>query len=518
MIENVQNDFILGRNWNKLETNIENNLEYRWTSNSSTIYIKNSQNYQNLKLRIYNGIDIFEKRNLKIFLDGDLSENCYFFKDTKYLDLKINIKNRREITIATENYFCPFRVYKESSDDRQLGFKIYSFVIDSDEKSNVLIPINTLKVETDEEFFIDINDYNYNISKIYTDRPVKALYYVGQYGTSGYASAAKGYIYKYFKNGINIKWHPLKFDDSFLSKDCIYNIVAESTINNNFNQYDAFIYHCTPDIWKYLNIDLKYLNNSKNKVGYCVWETSKLPKTWVNDINSQVDEIWVPSNYNKNVFSDSGVSIPIKVIPHEFLSKQLYNKNEVNLYNLNGKEYIKRDDIYTFYTIGELIERKGLEDLINIFCKTFSKNDKVRLIVKTHYKNYSPYNKQYCLNKINDIIKNYTNPPEIHYLIDNLSENSILALHSIGDCYVSLTKSEGFGMTIFDAFKYGKDIIVTGYSGHLDFLGDKYKGLVNYKLDYIKNMKNFSVNYQEDTVWAYPDLDHAAELMKAKIK
>ena len=32
--------------------------------------------------------------------------------------------------------------------------------------------------------------------------PINGLYYIGQYGTSGYASAAKGYLYHYFTNGI----------------------------------------------------------------------------------------------------------------------------------------------------------------------------------------------------------------------------------------------------------------------------------------------------------------------------
>jgi hypothetical protein len=83
---------------------------------------------------------------------------------------------------------------------------------------------------------------------------------------------------------------------------------------------------------------------------------------------------------------------------------------------------------------------------------------------------------------------------------------------------VSLTKSEGFGLTIFDAFTYGKKIIATGYSGHVDFLGKNYDGLVKYKLGKVKNMKNFSNDYSENTIWAYPDLKHVKKLMKSMVK
>ena len=93
----------------------------------------------------------------------------------------------------------------------------------------------------------------------------------------------------------------------------------------------------------------------------------------------------------------------------------------------------------------------------------------------------------------------------------------MLALHSIGDCYVSLTKAEGFGLTIFDAFNYGKNIIATGYSGHLDFLGGNHPGLVRYKIGPVKGMKTFSSNYTDEQSWAYPDLDHAIDLMRKAV-
>ena len=279
-----------------------------------------------------------------------------------------------------------------------------------------------------------------------------------------------------------------------------------------------YIYHTTPDVWPYLNDEFRRESKNKMKIGYTVWETNRLPDKWITCINTEVDEVWCPSKYNKNVFEESGIKIPIKVAPHVFLKKPLFERGNIELYSLDGQIISYKEDIYTFYTIGEFNARKGIDELINVFCTTFTRKDKVRLLIKTHYKNYSATNKQSCIDKINDIIKQYENPPEIHCFLDNMSETELLALHSLGDCYISLTKSEGFGMTIFDAMNYGKQIIATGYSGHMDFLGEDHNGLVKFKLDYVKNMKQFSENYSEKTIWAYPDLEHAAELMKGMIK
>jgi glycosyltransferase involved in cell wall biosynthesis len=524
MIEQIKKDFVLSSTWNNVESivvkhnNSDNILQFRWSGESSSIYILNEDIYTYLKTRIYNGHTIAKKRILNILLDEVLYKTYIFTENINYIDVKLNITNKKSITFSTEDYFCPSEIEKNSTDKRKLGFKFYSFTIESINNSDTLIPIREFSMEAEEEFFIDSDDYNYNISRLASKNDKATIFYVGQYGTSGYANAAKGYIYRYFINNYNIKWSPLKFDETELSIDCPYNIIAKSTIDNNYSEYDTFIYHSTPDLWESLNAQFLNINKNKKKIGYTVWETSNLPKKWTNYINNEVDEVWCPSSYNYQVFQESGINIPIKVVPHIFLQKPLINKNDILIYNINGTQLELKDDVYTFYTIGEFNARKGLDDLIHTFCKTFTKNDKVRLLIKTHYKNYAINNKKFCLEKINTIIKQYDNPPEIHYFIDNLSEKDILSLHSIGDCYISLTKSEGFGMTIFDAFNYGKKIIATGYSGHLDFLGKDYTGLVNYKLDYVKNMKEFSSGYSEDTVWAYPDLEHAAELMKGMIK
>jgi glycosyltransferase involved in cell wall biosynthesis len=243
----------------------------------------------------------------------------------------------------------------------------------------------------------------------------------------------------------------------------------------------------------------------KRVIGYMAWESSRLPNYWVKCINSTVEEVWCPSTYNKEVFKNSGVKIPIKVFPHIFLPKELPNRK---LVSLNDSKY------YTFYNISELNFRKGVEDLVKVFCDTFTSKDKVRLILKIHYRNYDEQSKKHCVDKLNTITSKHKHPPRIRYILNNLSEKEMLGLHSIGDCYVSLCKSEGFGLTIFEAFKYGKKVITTGYGGQIDFLGKDYEGLVKYKLDSITGMEEFSKNYTKDQLWAYPDLKHAGELMK----
>ena len=79
------------------------------------------------------------------------------------------------------------------------------------------------------------------------------------------------------------------------------------------------------------------------------------------------------------------------------------------------------------------------------------------------------------------------------------------------DCYVSLHRSEGFGITMAEAMLLGKPVIATDYSGSKDFIRADTAFPVRYELAPIGAGKD---PYPADGEWAEPDLDHAAELMR----
>ena len=81
-------------------------------------------------------------------------------------------------------------------------------------------------------------DDSFGLIDIKIKDPLRELgvLYVGQYGTSGYAQAAKGYIYDFMVKGIPITWTALKFDDSELTDDSHYNILVKTAINREIKE------------------------------------------------------------------------------------------------------------------------------------------------------------------------------------------------------------------------------------------------------------------------------------------
>src|SRR5262249_53817106 len=101
--------------------------------------------------------------------------------------------------------------------------------------------------------------------------------------------------------------------------------------------------------------------------------------------------------------------------------------------------------------------------------------------------------------------------PDITLLDSHLPATEYGALLNRADCYVSLHRAEGFGLTIAESMALGKPAIATGYSGNLDFMTTANSYLVDYTLS---EVGPDAEHYPANGTWAEPDLDHAAELMR----
>ena len=85
-----------------------------------------------------------------------------------------------------------------------------------------------------------------------------------------------------------------------------------------------------------------------------------------------------------------------------------------------------------------------------------------------------------------------------------------MALVAVADCYVSLHRTEGLGLTMAEAMAVGTPVVATAYSGNLDFMSQRSAMLVP--------AEEVEVGpghyYPAHGHWAEPDLDAAAAMMR----
>lgn len=317
---------------------------------------------------------------------------------------------------------------------------------------------------------------------------------------SGYAEAARNYALSIHRQGYPITITPITFERTRpdLGKD---GELLTSLVNNGV-YYDKVIVHSTPDLWEHWTRG----EQGKYLIGYTVWETSHLHPTWVVSCN-RADEVWLPCEWNMNLFKESGVKVPLFKVPHAIDVPDL---NTVPNFNLEGIS----EDTFVFYSIFQWQERKNPYGLLAAYYSAFTGVEDVVLIMKT-YRHDHEGDQTEIRNIILQAKKhmNLDHYPRIFLIVENMSKENMMALHKRGDCFVLLQRSEGWGLPHFEAAACGKPVITPGYGGQTDFLSKDNSYVVNHTLCPVTGM-GWSPYYRSDQYWCEPDMKHAIETMR----
>ena len=101
--------------------------------------------------------------------------------------------------------------------------------------------------------------------------------------------------------------------------------------------------------------------------------------------------------------------------------------------------------------------------------------------------------------------------PDIILADGYLSEGEKSTLLAQADCYVSLHRSEGFGLSIAEAMALGKPVVATAYSGNLEFMTAENSFLCSARRCEVGEGRE---PYPADSHWSEPDLMEAAKLLR----
>jgi hypothetical protein len=245
-------------------------------------------------------------------------------------------------------------------------------------------------------------------------------------------------------------------------------------------------------------------------VGHTVWDTDRLPEHWIPCLDV-ADLVVVPSRFSAEAISTSAVATPVAVVPH--VAPAIMPRSPTS-------SAVIPPDVFVFYTIGEWNERKAVFKTIDAYLRAFTAQDRVLLIVKTSHldRRVGPSDGWRMAGQgtsawsLAQALGHHPDPPAVRLVTRGLTAAEVSGLHHRGDCYVSLCRSEGWGLGAFDAAAHGNPVVTTGFGGQLDYLAAS-PYLVGFELVPVEDPANFP-SYSPDQHWAEPDLDHGAELLR----
>ena len=182
---------------------------------------------------------------------------------------------------------------------------------------------------------------------------------------------------------------------------------------------------------------------SKNKIMLTMFETTQVPSSWPKHIN-YYDKLVVPCNHNKEIFKNSGVNIPIEVIPLGVNTAMWPYKDRRDSLGKRPFRFL----IYANMHWGN--ERKNSELVLEAFSRAFANRKDVELVIKM---------------TAGGLPRDIRIPANVKILNAKYDHKSLLNLLHSCDCFVFPSKGEGYGLPPREAMATVMPCIVTNWSG-----------------------------------------------------
>ncbi|MBI2684076.1 MAG: methyltransferase domain-containing protein [Actinobacteria bacterium] len=253
----------------------------------------------------------------------------------------------------------------------------------------------------------------------------------------------------------------------------------------NADQILAFNHDIGPD-----------LRDRWRRIGVWWWEVEAFPPTQWGAFDV-VDEVWTGSAFAARAIAAT-TEKPVRVVPVVVAPAPPTGMTRHELGLPDGFLFLFSFDFDSVF------ERKNPLGVIHAFLRAFPSPGTPQLVVKS----INGDRHRVALELLRHAA---LGRPDIHIVDGYVSATAQQGMMERCDCYVSLHRSEGFGLTLAEAMSVGTPVIATGYSGNLDFMTSETSYLVPYTLQPIP------LNcppYPAGSSWADPDLAAAAAAMR----
>jgi hypothetical protein len=238
-------------------------------------------------------------------------------------------------------------------------------------------------------------------------------------------------------------------------------------------------------------------NAGRYKIGFTMLEVDGFPKEWVRQAR-RMDEVWVPSELNRQGFLDGGLDRPVYKIPLGV---------DPRYFHEGVKGHPNPLSEFVFLTVLEWGERKEPWLLLKAFSDVFSAREPVRLLCKVINRDPSV--------RLKDEIRRLglaASGGRISFLFNfEFPYYQLGSLYHSADAFVSTSRGEGWNMPLMEAMACGLPAIATDWGAHREF----FHGGVGYPLEVRGTVPaDARCPYYEGFRWADPDPEHLRALLR----
>ncbi len=244
------------------------------------------------------------------------------------------------------------------------------------------------------------------------------------------------------------------------------------------------------------------------QVAWCTFETDRLPVGWSEKL-ARMDEVWVPSKFNRESFLRSGVPAEkLFVVPEGIDPAPYCDAVPTQLPETAG---------FTFLSVFQWSLRKGWDTLLAAWAEAFGPGDDVQLVLRASpFSSSRPSIQEQAESFLASRGLSWETMAPVLLLTDPVSESRMPSLYAACDVFVLPTRGEGWGLPFLEAMAAGKPCIATSWGGQMDFLHEGNAWLLPPGDLVHPSVKARAENpfLGEDHLWADPSLSELARLMR----
>jgi glycosyltransferase involved in cell wall biosynthesis len=231
-------------------------------------------------------------------------------------------------------------------------------------------------------------------------------------------------------------------------------------------------------------------------VGYWAWELETLPPDWIAAIR-YVDAVMVPSEFCRAAVSRA-TDKPVCVVPHPADPDTPLPPRRRG----EGQPFT----VLAMLNFGSSFERKNPRAALRAFKLAFDADPMARLVFKTSGGHRYP-------RELADLRAEAGDMSNVDVIDEVWSGEKLFGLYRNADAYLSLHRSEGYGLTLAEAMLMECPVIATGWSGNMDFCSGDTAFLVKYDL---VDFRDDDPSYAQvvDARWAEPCVADAARILR----
>jgi glycosyltransferase involved in cell wall biosynthesis len=268
---------------------------------------------------------------------------------------------------------------------------------------------------------------------------------------------------------------------------------------------------------KGLTIRKCYPHDPTNMVGkyksmIVPWECTHMPLNLGNLLDQHLDYVLVPSDLSAEAARNSGVTpgkikkIKQGVDLRRFRPDQL----RVRIPDLAKAYFYSRPDReigepFVFLHVGATMYRKGIDILLEAFCREFTGKENVLLLIKAFDDGSN------IMDWLTPSLRGLNDPPKIVYVANNAPGAMMPGYYTAADCLIHPHRGEGFGLPILEGMATGKPAIVTRFGGPLEFCTEDNSYLIDAERVAVSN---FHDAVPKEATWAEPVVTNVMDLMR----